>query len=100
MRRSSTFLIGVAVGAALLYGVLHFHLINASSGLHLVPKVESQLAGTYVDIRSFGPREWLEHPEVFIALQRADRGDLLNSAADGALRKGLDRLLGPSDDKR
>jgi len=100
MRRWGTFLIGVAFGAALLYAVLNFHIINASDGLHLVPKVESQLAGTFVDIRSFGPREWLEHPEVFIALQRADRGDLLNTAADDAMRKGLDRLLGPRDEKR
>jgi hypothetical protein len=93
MRRWSTFLAGVAAGALLLYVVLNFHLIRARDGLHLVGKTSAQLAGTYVDIREFGPRNWLEHPEVLLALQRADRTDLIGIAAEDAVNNGLRRLL-------
>jgi hypothetical protein len=91
---------GVVAGAALLYAILNFHLIHARDGVHMVPKVDAQLGGTYVDIREFGPREWLERPEIFMALRRANRDDLIELAADDAVRHGLDRLLGPSKNDR
>lgn len=93
MRRWTTFLAGVAAGALLLYCVLHFHVVNTSDGLHLVPKTEARLAGTYVDIREFGPRQWLEHPDVLLALQRAERTDLIGMAAEDAVNNGLRRWL-------
>lgn len=94
MRRWSTFLGGVIVGGALIYSALNYHIIHAKDGLHLVPKVDAQLASTYVDIRDFGPRDWLDHPEIFAALNSAHRDDLIQSAAGDAVRTGLDRLLG------
>jgi hypothetical protein len=100
MRRWSTFLAGVAAGALLLYAVLHFHVINTRDGLHLVPKTEARLAGTYVDIREFGPRQWLEHPDVLLALQKADRSDLMGIAAEDAVNNGLRRLLEPAQPAR
>jgi hypothetical protein len=100
MRRWTTFLAGVAAGALLLYAVLHFHVVNARDGLHLVPKTEATLAGTYVDIREFGPRQWLEHPDVMLALQQADRTDLIGMAAEDAVNNGLKRLLEPGETNR
>jgi hypothetical protein len=99
-RRWLTFMCGVAVGGLLIYGALNYHIIRSRDGMHLVPKVNAQLAGTYVDIREFSPRDWADHPEIFAALSRADRGDLLQSAAEDALRAGVDRLLGPADRTR
>jgi hypothetical protein len=95
MRRWVTFLSGVVVGGLLLYGVLSFHILHASDGMHLVPKIDAQLAGTYVDIRDFTPRDWIAHPEILAALQKAGRIDLIELAADDAIRVGLDRVLGP-----
>jgi hypothetical protein len=97
MRRWATFLCGVLVGGLLLYGLLSFHLVRADDGLHLVRKVDAQLASTYVDIRDFGPADWIEHPEVFNALAAAGRRDLIRSAAEDALHNGLDRLLKPRE---
>jgi hypothetical protein len=94
MRRWTTFVMGTVVGAGLLYAVLNYHVIQASDGLHLVPKVDAQLAGTYVDIREFGVREWLAHPEIIAALRDAKQDALIKTAADDAARVGLDRLLG------
>ena len=95
MRRWMTFLSGVVVGGLLLYGVLNFHILRASDGLHLVPKVDAQLTGTYVDISNFTPRDWIAHPEIIAALQKSDRIDLIELAADDAVRIGLDRVFGP-----
>lgn len=95
MRRWGTFVIGMAVGAVVLYVALGYHLIRASDGLHVIPKVNSGLADTYVDVTQFGPADWANHVDVALALAQAGRRDLIESAATGALDRGLDRLLGP-----
>ena len=100
MRRLPTFLFGMFVGGMLLYGALHYHVINAQSGLHLVPKVESGLGSTYVDIRKFTPVDWMQHQDVAAALFTANRQDLMQSAAQDSLRTGLEQLLPPATDRR
>lgn len=94
MRRWFTFLSGVVVGGLLLYGVLNFHLLRASDGLHVIPKINAQVAGTYVDVRNFSLRDWVEHPEIIAALRDAGRNDLIETATGDAIHTGLDRLLG------
>lgn len=88
---------GMAVGAGLLYASLHYHLVRAADGFHLVPKTNSQLSNTYVDIREFTFRDWADHSDLAAALVKADRGDLVEGAASGALQKGIDNLLGGRD---
>lgn len=95
MRRISTFIFGMIVGGLLIFGALRYHVIHARDGMHLVPKVESTLANSYVDIRTFTPADWLDHVEVAQALQRAGRADLIEAAAIDSLRTGLDRVLAP-----
>jgi hypothetical protein len=100
MRRLPTFIFGVVVGGLLIYGGLHYHVINTPSGLHLVPKVNSTLAETYVDVRGWGVAEWMQHKDVAAALLSANRQDLMQSAAEDSLRTGLDRLLPPAENDR
>ena len=100
MRRLPTFIFGVLVGGLLIYGGLHYHVINAPSGLHLVPKVDSTLASTYVDIRGWGLAEWTQHQDVAAALLSANRQDLMQSAAEDSIRTGLDRILPQGNDRR
>ena len=99
MRRLGTFICGFILGALLLYGALHYHLVHAADGLHLIRKSDATLSQTYVDIRAFGARDWLEHPELAAAIVEADQEELLRSATDQTLRNSLDRLLGPSNDR-
>lgn len=99
MGRLGTFICGLIVGALLLYGALHYHLIHAPDGLHLVPKSDATLARTYVDIRDFDAKDWLENPELAAALVADDQGELIRSAADQTLKNSLDRLLGPDDNR-
>ncbi len=95
MRRISTFIFGMVVGGLLIYVALNFHLIQARDGLHLVPKVDAELAGTYVDIRQFGPGDIARYPKVALAIFRSGRSDLMESAAGDTLQNGLDELLAP-----
>lgn len=93
MKRLSSFILGVLVGAGLLYGALNYHLVHADDGLHLVSKLESQLSMTYVDIREFTVADWANHTELAAALMNADRGDLVEGAANDALHNMLDNVL-------
>ena len=97
MRRLSTFFFGMVAGGLLIYAALNYHLIQAKDGLHLIPKTDATLACTYADIRNFGPSDWAQHPEIAMALFKADRTDLLESAASTSLQTGIDRLLAPSE---
>ena len=94
MRRLSTFIFGMAVGAGLLYGALNYHLIRADDGLHVVPKLNVELSSTYVDIREFTPADWSKRPQLASALLQSDQRELVDGAVDDAFRNGLDRLLG------
>jgi len=100
MRRLPTFIFGMVVGGLLIYGGLNYHIINTPSGLHLVPKVNSTLAETYVDVRGWGVAEWMQHKDVAAALLAADRQDLMQSAAEDSIRTGLDRILPQGNDRR
>ena len=100
MRRLPTFIFGMIVGGLLIYGGLNYHIINAPSGLHLVPKVKSTLTATYVDIRGWGVAEWMQHQDIAAALLSAERQDLMQSAAEDSIRTGLDRILPQGNDRR
>lgn len=95
MRRLITFLFGTVVGALLLYAALNFHVIRASDGFHLVRKVDSTLAGAYVDVRQFTPADWVQQSQVAEALVRANRTDLMESSVRDSLRRKLDGILAP-----
>ena len=96
MRRWIIFMVGMIVGGAFLYGTQRYHLIRARDGLHLIPKVESSLAATYVDIRDFTVSDWARHSEVAMALVQSDQGQLMEDAAADTIRQSIDRLLDPS----
>lgn len=93
MRRISTFVFGMMIGAAVLYAALHFHVVRADDGFHMVAKVESTLASTYVDIREFTVGDWTNHQRLAAALLRAEKQELMRGAAGDALRNGFDNLL-------
>lgn len=95
MKRLWTFILGMITGGLLFWGALSYHVVRANDGLHLIPKTNATLADTYVDIRHFGPTEWLQHVDVAQALQAAGRADLVQAAAHDALKTGLDQLLAP-----
>jgi len=74
----------------------HYHLIRSDEGFQLVPKIESKLATTYVDIRKFTFGDWAQHTDVAAALLQADKQHLMEGAADHSLRNTVDRFFEPT----
>lgn len=93
MKRFVTFVFGMIAGAGLLFGALNYHLVRADDGLHLVPKLNAKLSGTYVDIRGFTFADWAKNPDLAAALIDAGQRDLVEGTASDALRNGLNRFL-------
>ncbi len=93
MKRIKYLLLGFVLGVASVAGALQFHVLQTAEGLQVVPKVDSTLTDTYVDIRTFGVSEWNEHRPLVDALIKADRQDILKGAAVDGIKQGVDKLL-------
>lgn len=93
MGRLGAFLLGVAVGAGLVFGSLKYHVLRAHDGLHVVPKVAATFEDAYVDIRQFGPSDWNDHRTLAAALIKANQEDLIGETAAYSLRDSLRSAL-------
>jgi len=90
------FLIGAILGGALMYAALMYHVVRASDGLYLVPKLEGGFAEIYVDIRGFTLADWQEHHTLGIALTRAGKEHLItDSAVDASVDGAVDATVEP-----
>lgn len=83
MKSVVVFLIGMALGGALVYTSLKYHVVRADDGLHMVPKMTGQFTETYVDIRGFGVEDWAQHRALAVALVDAKKHQLLAESAGG-----------------
>ena len=94
MKRLGPFLTGIILGAAGMYFTLHYHVVRADDGFHMVEKFSSTPWGTYADIRSFGYQEWAEHQELAYAITKAGKTDLLkNSIAVEPLQNAVNNIF-------
>ena len=79
--RLGMFVAGFVVGGIAVYTSLHYHVLRAGDGVHLVPKLRSTFAESYVDIRNFGVEDWNSHRELALAVAQAGHGDMLRGVA-------------------
>ena len=93
MKRISSFLMGMATGAILLYGATLYHVVRASDGVHSVEKQPPRLSETYVDIRTFSMNDWAGHPQLASALVQANQQQLLGDSAAGAVHEAVNQAL-------
>lgn len=93
MGRFGSFLLGVILGGAAVFGSLKYHIVYADDGIHFVPKIYANFEEIYVDIRDFSLSDWNEHKALAAALVKADKGHLLEGAAANQLRNSVDSLL-------
>jgi hypothetical protein len=91
--RLGAFFFGFIAGGIFVLGALKYHVIKAEDGVHLVPKMGATFSETYVDIRSFSPNDWAQHPNLTAAIVRADKAHLMNGAAVDSLFDGVEGLL-------
>ena len=85
MNKIPTFLFGVVLGAILMFVSLKYHVVRATDGFHLVPKVTANLGAIYSDVREFTLQDWKDHRELVLAISNSDNLALQEEAAKGAL---------------
>ncbi|MCA9248750.1 MAG: hypothetical protein KDA42_16605 [Planctomycetales bacterium] len=99
MGRLPVFLLGVVVGAAGVFGAQRYHVVRATDGFYLIPKLEAKFSETYVDVREFGIADWTTHTQLAAAIIKAKKDHLLKQSATNdlgrSLRDAVDRISGP-----
>jgi hypothetical protein len=93
MSRIWSFLLGVVVGALLLYVAMHYHVVRSKDGIHLVTKRPARLSESFVDIRGFSMADWTAHPQLAGALVQANKQHLLGESAADSIHQSLNQLL-------
>jgi hypothetical protein len=93
MSRIGTFLFGVAVGAALCYGSLMYHVLRTNEGFEIVPKLTPNFSETYVDVRNYKVEDWNQHKSLVAAIVHAGKGSLLGESAVDSLRDEAQHVL-------
>ena len=93
MSRIGIFLAGIALGAAVMFVSLKYHVVRAEDGMHMVPKLSSKFSDIYVDIRSFGISDWDDHKSLAVAIVQADKSYLLQDAAKSSFMESVDGVL-------
>jgi hypothetical protein len=96
MRRLIAILIGVVVGGSAVFGAFQYHLIRARDRWAVVKKQRADWREAYVDVRTWGRREWSEHQELSANVTAAGHGDLLPSYGPGEFFRGLFDPLRPN----
>jgi hypothetical protein len=93
MGRMIILLVGIAIGAAGVYGSLNYHLIHTQDGFEAIPKTSATFNDTYVDVRSFGVGDWADHKDLVAALIAAKKESVMGEAAEGAFRDRIGNLF-------
>lgn len=93
MGRLGTFVAGFLLGGGTVFFTLHYHIVRANDGIHMVPKFSSTFAESYVDIRAFGYQEWTDHHELAVAITKAGKTDLLQGIAVAPLQNAVDNIF-------
>ena len=98
MNRLVVFVLGAAVGAFGVFGGQSYHIVRATDGFHLVPKLSASFGESYVDVREFGIADWTQHTQLAAAIIKAKKDHLLKQSATDdlgrSLRSAVDQISG------
>lgn len=93
MGRPGTFVLGMVVGAGLLWAAMHYHVVRSSDGFFFVAKIRNDLSDPYVDIRDFALRDWEDHRPLAAALIRSRQSHLMGDSSMQLFREKMDAVL-------
>ena len=83
----------MVVGAALLWGAMHYHIVRADDGVYMVPKLSKNLAAPYVDIRQFTLNDWQQHRTLAAAIVQSNKSHLLADTSLSQFRASISSLV-------
>lgn len=93
MKRLSSFFAGVVVGAIGLYLLMTYHVIRASDGIHLVPKLTAKLDQPYYDIRAYSLQDWQQKKPLALAILKANKGEVMKDSSLESFKRSAQGLL-------
>ncbi len=93
MNRVSSFALGLIVGVLGLYITMHFSLVRARDGFHVIPKIAAKVDVPYTDIRDFTLENWLGKQSLALAILKANKGHLLQDQSLIGFRQSTQRTL-------
>lgn len=93
MRRIGSFLFGILVGGVLVFFAQRYHVVRTDKGVEFVPKLQSGLSDTYVDVRKFQATDWAKHKALAAAIMQAQKDHILSDSASDQVRQGVGRLV-------
>lgn len=93
MGKFYAFLLGLIAGMAVYHLGSSYHVIQAETGLHMVPKIQQGWEDTYADVREYSPADWADHARLAAAIAASDNEPLKESALDSAVDNALESLL-------
>ena len=93
MNRFSSFIVGIGVGIVGLYMSMHFTLVRATDGFHMIPKIAAKLDIPFADIRSFTLANWQRKQPLALAILKAKKGYLLQDRSLVAFKQSSQHIL-------
>ena len=85
MNRFSAFLLGLAIGAGVMFTSLKYHIVRARDGFHMIAKTKANLGEIYTDVRGFTIEDWRERQNLMFAITESDNDALKEQAARSTL---------------
>ena len=93
MNRVSSFASGLIVGVLGLYITIHFSLVRASDGYHVIPKIAAKMEVPYSDIRKFTLENWQRRQSLALSILKANKSHLLHDQSLIGFRQSTQRIL-------
>lgn len=93
MNRTESFLLGLVLGVATLYGAMHYTVVRAQDGFHFIPKFTAKLDKPYVDVRGFTLEQWQQRQSLALSILKAKKGYLLEDHTLSSFKHSTQQLL-------
>jgi hypothetical protein len=100
MDRTGSFCLGMALGIIGLYSAMHYVVVRAEDGYHVLSKIAPKLELPYEDIRGFKLTQWQKKQSLALAVVKARKSHLFRDPSLVSFKEQtksvLDRFQGSS----
>jgi len=93
MDRMGNFIIGVLTGMVGLFFLMHYTVVRAHDGFHVVSKIAPRLEVPFEDIREYNLAQWQRKQPLALAIIRAKKGHLFKDPSLLAFRAHVQSVL-------